>query len=76
MDTGHKAQPLVTKRVMPSLGGILMALMISIISALVAYKLFPLWGFNSSVLQTIVSSGGVWSGCYVTFWFGKRATTV
>jgi hypothetical protein len=76
MDTGHKAHPLVTQRVIPSLGAILVAAVISIISALVAYGLFPVWGFNSPVLQTVVSSGGVGLGCYVALWFGRRATTV
>ena len=76
MNTGHKIYPPVARRVIPSLGAILMAMAISTTSALVAYGLFPLWGLNSPVLQTIVSSGGVGLGCYAAFWFGGRATPV
>jgi hypothetical protein len=75
MDAGHKAQPPATRRIIPSYPGLLVGLVVSVLSAFVAYDLFPSWGINSPVLQTIVSSGGVGLGCWVALWSGKRATT-
>lgn len=65
MNTGHKVYPPVTQRVVFSPGAILMGIIVSATLAYVAYGLFPLWGFNSPVLQTIVSAGGSGLGCYV-----------
>ncbi len=73
MNVGRDAQPHATQRMVPRPVFMLMALTAAVLSAYLAYGLFPLWGINGAVPQTIVSSAGVWFGCYAGLLLEKRA---
>lgn len=73
MNIGHEARPPAAQRIVPRPIFVLIALMVAVLSAYLAYGLFPLWGINGAVPQTIVSSAGVGVGCYAAVLFEKRA---
>jgi len=76
MNVGQQARSSAIQRIVPRPIFVLVALTVAVLSAYLAYKLFPLWGINGAMPQTIVSSAGVWFGCHAAVLLEKSARTI